>query len=199
MSARLSSQEARAILDRAVQSVTGGSLPGLSMDLIQGVARFETGYGGKWDATGCPGADTSNNWGAVKNSGGRWATLAEAQCDPSKSFACQDRDSSGKTWWYCFRRYATPEDGAAHTVSVLWKNPYVRAYLLSGEGGVPEMAAAMKQGGYFEATVEAYTRGLAPNVSAIRSDLGSRSIIGPALVAGGAGLALMLGAWRFLR
>ena len=196
---RLTSQEARAILERVVPKVTGLELPGLSMDLIQGVARFETGYGGKWDATGCQGADSSNNWGAVKSSGGKWATLAEAQCNPASSFACRDRDATGKEWWYCFRRYATPDDGAAHTVAVLWKNAWVRAHLLGGEGGIPEMAAAMKRGGYFEASGALYTKGLTPNVEAIRKDLASRSMVGPAILIGGAALVLGLGAWRFSR
>lgn len=197
MSAKLTSQEARAILDPAVVQVFGeGVVSPRGVDLIQGLNRYETGYGAKWNGVDCPGADTSNNWGGVKTGGAKWATANEAKCTPGKSFACQDRDAAGNRWWYCFRIYATPQEGAADVVRILFKNQYTRAYLQGGGDDPAEFAAAMRRGGYFEEGLSVYAKNLADNVAIVRKDLGHDRSKGPMvlLVAATAGV-LLGGVW----
>lgn len=192
--------EARTILDRVVPKVTGRTdLLVRSVDLIQGVARLETHYGDWWKPCGAAGL-ASNNWGAVHAKGAKqWATQAEAQCGPS-SFVCTDGDGKGGKYWTCFQSYATPDDGAAHTVSVLWGNKWTRAYLIGGGDNPAEFASAMKKGGYFEAPIGTYQKAMIRNVGELRASLGrKRSLIGPAIATGVAGATFLFLGWRFSR
>lgn len=172
---RLTTQEARTILERVIPGVVGDAkLAPQSIDLIQGVTRYETGYGDKWSSPSidCTGAAGSNNWGAVKVAGSPKASdVSQLKC-PASSFACQDSDAAGVRWWYCFKSYATPDAGAADVVRILWNNKATKAYLLSGESDPAGFAKAMRKGGYFEQGEAAYAKNLTANVDPIRRELG---------------------------
>ena len=158
--------DARAVVERAARKL-GLDLGANALDLVQAVARFETSYGEGW-ATSCPAAVGSNNWGAVH------ATALQP------SIECTDHREDGTPYQARFRVYATPEDGAADVIAILWRMPHVRAFLLGDEADPEGMARAMRADRYYEAPVRTYTAGLRRNWSAIRTSLGRT---GPSVIA----------------
>jgi len=158
--------EASAVVGRAARKL-GLDLGANALDLVQAVARFETSYGEGW-AKSCPAAVGSNNWGAVH------ATALQP------SIECTDHREDGTPYQARFRVYATPEDGAADVIAILWRMPHVRAFLLGDEADPEGMARAMRADRYYEAPVRTYTAGLRRNWSAIRTSLGRT---GPSVIA----------------
>lgn len=102
------------------------------------IAVIESALGRGWSDERCPGAGTSNNWGAIISAGG------------GPSFACVDRRSDGSVYSVRFRSYPTAEDGAADVVrQVIVRRPKVVA-ALSGSGASAYRASyAMRRSQYF--------------------------------------------------
>lgn len=190
--------------DVQARAILAGLAPDLSanaLDMMQAVARFETGYGNKWAKTAAPcdqGAD-QNNWGAIKS--GKKATGGAGAwvCDAG-AFPCFDED---KVTPDCFRTYLTPEAGAKAMVDLLLKMKHVGDLLRGGGGTAGEMAHAMKQDGYYTAGEAGYAKNLNANLTDMRAALGTQpSGRGKIVAAVGGGLALVGGVllgWRFSR
>jgi len=191
----LSDRDARTILESL-----GTGLSPVALDLVQAVARSETGYGGKWvnSKPPCNTGDGSNNWGAVKIATKATVdTTAPGDWNCGAGFPCFDEDPVTP---HCFKKYATPADGARGLVNVLMGMKHVKAFLLGGGGSPAEMAHAMHQDGYFTLAEDKYAAGLKSNVTALRASLGrgtGRIVAG--VVTGLAVVGIGIGGWRLAR
>jgi hypothetical protein len=182
----ISDAQAREILAKLAPDLTSNAL-----DLLQGVARFETGYGNKWAKTKPPcdqGAE-SNNWGAIK--------VGKLAVDDAGAWSC---DAGGFPCWdegdvpHCFKTYLTPEAGAKAMVELLLKRKET-GDLLRGGGGTPgEMAQAMKKIGYYTTDEKKYAAALKRNIDDMRAALGKWVAGG---VAGLSAVAIGFLGWRF--
>lgn len=195
----ISDAQAREILAKLAPDLTSNAL-----DLLQGVARFETGYGNKWAKTKppCDEGGDSNNWGAIKT--GKLAAYEVGAGGGAKAWVC---DAGGFPCWdegdtpHCFKTYLTPEAGAKAMVELLLKRKET-GDLLRGGGGTPgEMAQAMKKIGYYTTDEKKYAAALKRNIDDMRAALGTApSGVGKWVAGGVAGLsAVAIGflGWRF--
>lgn len=139
---------ARPIIEEAGRLEMGRALTPAELQYIGGVAHRETSYGRGWHGA----MATANNWGAV-------------QCDPSKmpESTCvpgqKDHGSGNVEFTTGFRRYATPVDGARHTVAhVLKYRPRTAAALAETSPKVHRASFAMRR--------ERYYGGFCPKASA---------------------------------
>lgn len=133
---------AREIIIKAFPKVMGRQPTEGEIQAVQAVARLETGYGNGWKEAG----RGSNNWGAIQCGS---SCKVNGKCDLSKSF--EHRDSTpqddGTTKWYvtCFKKYPTPEDGAADLIATLFKSD--RKSTKGGQGTRGErLSAAVANG-----------------------------------------------------
>ncbi len=158
-------QWARSILNTVWRDF-GAPAPG-ELQAVQAIARHESGpgYG--------DGMQNANNWGSIHCTTG-----------PPCGDACvehTDTDASGTTYTTCFRKYATPEEGARDLLRELLRRSPVRQVLASGNATA--IASAMRSTGYFEAPTEVYSAAIARNAKAIAASLGEPLIVslaGPA-------------------
>lgn len=109
------------------------------LQILGSIADLESNYGRGWSGpmTG------SNNWGAITCPGYDQETgTCPAGCSPNK-------DSSPYSGEYvtCFRRYASPSDGAAGLISFIYKWPEVQAAIKTGN--IDEVSWTMRQRSYF--------------------------------------------------
>lgn len=117
---------ARGVITRAFRSVIGREPTLAELQAVHATGALESGYGRWWcpasGAYACPGPGcrcveiekgrTSNNWGAVQCSN-------KPPCGPT-CFEHQDSipqaDGSSKWYRWCYKRYPTPEEGAADVI-----------------------------------------------------------------------------------
>ncbi len=114
--------------------------PSLEMlQTIGAIADLESSYGRGWSG---PMAG-SNNWGAITCPGYNKET---GTCPPGCS---PNKDSSPYSGEYvtCFRRYASPADGAAGIINLLSKWPEVIAAIESGN--LDEVSWTMRERNYY--------------------------------------------------
>lgn len=159
----------------------GAPLPG-ALQAVQAIARHESGpgYG--------DGMGNANNWGSVHCTTG-----------PPCGEGCvehADTDSQGQPYVTCFRRYATPEEGARDLLRELLRRPPVREVLSSGSANA--IAHAMHRTRYFEMTPGLYGQAIARNAESIAKALGEPLIVTLAGPAEASGELLVLGALGYL-
>jgi hypothetical protein len=170
-----------------------------AVQAVQAVARLETCYSTSWKVPGV------NNWGAIT-----CARVADAQgdCGPS-CFRSGDHDAQGRPVRRCFRRYATPLDGARGLIrEMLVRRPRVDAVVNAGD--VHAISQAMHDTRYFEAPVSKYAAAMLEHAAWIAKALGEPMMLrssgssGPAASAApsqvtmAAGIALGVLAWLWL-
>lgn len=108
---------ARGVIQRAFPTVMGRQPTESEIQAVQAVAHLESSYGSGWKGAG----RGSNNWGAIQCGS---SCKVNGRCDPSVSF--EHRDSTpqpdGTNKWYvtCFKKYPTPEAGAADLIKTLF-------------------------------------------------------------------------------
>lgn len=122
----LSHAEARAIFAEAYRSKYGVDGRVCVLQALAGVAWLETQYASGWGKAGAG----SWNFGAIQS--------GRTPCDPSRSFEYTDTspkpDGTSTPYRICFRKYASPLEGAADLVRVMYqKRPLVLAAAESGE------------------------------------------------------------------
>lgn len=133
--------QARKVIESAYRSEFGDSPTLCEAQFAQTIALIESQYGSGWGGAGAG----SNNWGAVQ--------AGKPPCDPATSFTYTDTHptDTGQSIPYsiCFRKYSTPEAGAAHMIRILYKQmPRVSAAALRCDSyGV---SAAMYDSRYYE-------------------------------------------------
>jgi hypothetical protein len=128
---------ARDIIVRAFRS-TFGRAPSLTeAQFAQAIALGESSYGKGWSKN-CPDGATSNNWGAVQ--------AGKPPCDPARSFICTDSHPDGTRYDICFRKYATPEDGAAHMIKIAFRPNMMTA---AKAGSIEGVSRAMYENRYY--------------------------------------------------
>jgi len=160
---QLSDQQARAILVAAYRK-RGVERPTLAeVQAVQAIARFEGGYGRRWDGAGIE----HNNWGAVQ-------CLRKAPC-PDGCFQYTDSDHRGVNYQGCFRRYQSPVDGAADLIMELYRRDQVPEALQTGDARA--IAHRMKAARYFTAAVEDYARAMEMNAKDIAEAVGEPHLV----------------------
>lgn len=120
-----------------------GEEPSLAeLQILGAIADLESNYGRGWSGP----MSGSNNWGAItcgKNPD------ESGQCPPGCS---PNKDSSPYSGEYvtCFRRWATPEEGAAGLVKLIYKWPEVVEAIQAGD--IDETSWRMRQRSYYLGT-----------------------------------------------
>lgn len=160
----------REVLLRAWPAVTGEQ-PNLSCLQIAGaMADLESGYGRASYTNKQTGEKAVlNNWGAVQ--GGKPPCGADG-------FEATDTHADGSPYQWCYKRYATPEDGAAHLIAhMTQKRP--ASWALMKTGDIDAWAAQMRSkdpitgtGLYFEQSVEGRAKGIWLRVQEIAQAMG---------------------------
>ncbi len=89
---------ARSLIAKSLTRELGREPCPAELQAIQAVARHETWYGRGWKQAGVG----SNNWGAI----------TAPKCEPEWSFHHGDSAPDRGKYQACFRRYASPSDGA---------------------------------------------------------------------------------------
>lgn len=109
------------------------------LQTLGAIADLESSYGRGWSGQ----MVGSNNWGAITCPGYNKET---GTCPPGCS---PNKDSSPYSGEYvtCFRRYASPADGAAGLITLLSKWPEVIAAIESGN--LDEVSWTMRQRNYY--------------------------------------------------
>lgn len=204
----------REVLKSVWLSVTGEQPTLAALQIAGAQAHLESGYGRASYTNKLTGERASlNNWGAVQS--------GKPPCGPD-GFEATDTHADGSPYQWCYRRYATPEDGARHMLAHLTvKRPSSWEHMRRGD--IDAWAAQMRQrdpitgtGLYFEQSVEGRAKGIEMRVNAIAAAHGepvaakrggAPIAIVPSIVTGGAVGAVSLGAiaalvyyvWRYLR
>lgn len=93
----------------AFRQVVGRDPTLAEAQIIQAQGHLESHYGKASYTNKTTGEKSGviNNWGAVQ--------AGKPPCDPSKSFEATDSGAQG-SYTYCYKKYATPVEGAAHMV-----------------------------------------------------------------------------------
>ena len=168
----ISDTEARDILVSAWASLNQDPMTDSQLHMAMCVARHESGYGCAW----CGVMTGSNNWGAI-----------QAGSMPRKGYSrlYQDThpnpDGTNTTYKICFREYATPVEGAADLLRVLYlKRIFV--FYAAETGNVQSVAQEMHKSGYFEGSgatvairISNYAKALWRNYSTILKSTGWES------------------------
>lgn len=133
--------DARAIVVDAFRQVFLREPSRSETQFLQAVCYLETQYGAGWRGAG----RGSNNWGAVQ--GGR------PPCDPQRCFEYTDTapqpDGTSRAYRICFKRYASPVDGAADVACVMYRQrPGVLAAATCGDAY--EVSARMYDTMYYQ-------------------------------------------------
>lgn len=109
---------ARGVIQAAFPKVMGRAPTESEIQAVQAIAHLESSYGRGWKGK----AKGSNNWGAIQCG----SCKKNGRCDPNTSF--EHRDSTpqpdGTNKWYvtCFKKYPTPEEGAADLIKTLFRS-----------------------------------------------------------------------------
>jgi len=136
-----SHQWARGVLLNAWRSVFGGE-PGLpELQYAQAVAMLESSYGMGWKGAGVG----SNNWGAIQSGHPPCGGNAFLYTDTHPN-----ADGTSTPYSICFRRYASPEAGAADVLRVLYTNKRSVVLDAAQEGNLFNAAKAQHDTGYYE-------------------------------------------------
>lgn len=151
--------DARAVLLRVWGAMGLPAPTTATLQAVQAVGRFEGFYG---DATKPEGWAGSNNWGAIQ--------CGHPPPCGDDCFEAGDHHANGTPYVTCFRRYASPDDGARALVNELWRRPSVRAALPTGD--LTLVARTMRNTGYHETAVGRYAGGLYRNAQALASGIG---------------------------
>jgi len=130
---------------------------------IQAVSRGESAYGRGWKTAE---GQNSNNWGAVQ--------AGKPPCNPASSFEYTDsfpnKDGTSTKYQACFKKYATPEEGAAHVVRLLMiSRPTTRDAALSGS--LHGVSKTMYDTGYYQGFGATPEKRIANHVSALQKNL----------------------------
>lgn len=153
---------ARASLLRAWQRY--GAPQPAAVQAVQAIAHVESGGGYGAEGTSDPIWAGSNNWGAIK---------CPQQSEPCGEgcFSHVDTDERGQAGNYCFRKYASQDEGAAGLLYELMRRPAVT--LVLGSGNASAIANAMKQRpAYFALSPVAYGRLIAQRAAVVAKSLG---------------------------
>lgn len=163
---RFGEARAREILIPAFRDVIGREGTTNELQIAQGVSRGESYYGQaayKNLETGERIAGT-NNWTAQQ-----CGSMKPPCVDPC--FEATDTRANGTKYQACFRRFATPEEGAVGFLRVLYKDrPAVLAAASAGD--VDLVAERMRASKYFELPLERYQGALNTNVDKVAKALG---------------------------
>ena len=116
------------------------------------VARGEGFYGKGWTGEGAG----SNNWGAVQGTG------------PAGSFQHLDHHADGSPYHTAFKRYETPEQGAADMARILLK-ANVRGFVNAGK--LKKAVYAQHSNGYYELAPEKYYDAVKRNYGVLTANL----------------------------
>lgn len=159
-------QWARKVLLAVWPRVLPGEAPtATELQAVQAVGRFEGFYG--W-------ADRPAVWKGTQN----WGACQCGHGPPCGNDCFETTDSHGDGTKYqgCFKRYPTPEDGAADLLRILTKKwPSVRAAMRTGD--LDALATEMRRKGYFEAKAELYASKLFEHAQKIAQRLGEPLVV----------------------
>lgn len=161
---------AREALKAIWPEVTGkeATIPELQLAAAQGA--FEGGYGlAPYKNLQTGETAVLNNWGAIQ--------AGPPPCGPGAFEATDTHPGKGQYQW-CYKRYATPAEGARHMVEHLTvKRPSSWAHMKRGD--LDAWAAQMRQkdpisgqGLYFEQSEEGRKKSLEPIIAEIASTFG---------------------------
>lgn len=180
---RPSDAAARVIIERAFESVFGRAPSLAEAQGAQVIARRESGYGAGWkNDDKCPNNDCegSNNWGAIIRVPCPKGSEAQPDCPPG-SFLHLDHRADRSKCWQCFRRYETPEEGAADLIRQLYTGRRGSVLNAATRGSLYGMMAAMFDTGYYggfgttrEERIQSYLKGTYSNLKALASNMGER-------------------------
>lgn len=130
---------ARPIIEEAGRLEMGRPLTRAELQYIGGVAHRETSYGKGWHGA----MASANNWGAVQCDPSK---LPESECVPGQ----KDHGSGNVEFTVGFRRYASPVDGARHTVAhVLKHRPRTASALAEPSPRAHRASFAMRRERYY--------------------------------------------------
>jgi hypothetical protein len=150
---------ARGVLLSAWQTVFGADPSLQELQTLQAQGALEGWYG---FAATPPEWAGSNNWGAIDWTPGDAGTF--------DFFESTDHDVNGNEIHVRFRKYATPEDGAADLLrEALVRRPDAAAALPSG---LQAYAETLRANHYFVAPATQYAAGLLSNATEIANALG---------------------------
>lgn len=182
------------VTEAQARQILVNAFPGRSQawyQAVQAIARGEGHYGNGWrnaditidGVTYINRGERSNNWGAIQCG---HATTPGGDCGPG-CFPNLDKHANGKPYQGCFKKYPTPEAGAADFVYVLTDNgpernrASVAAALddedASGYLDADAIAEAMHATGYMERAADAYAKNIAGNAVAIAQTLGEPQLV----------------------
>lgn len=146
-----------------------GETPALhELQLVQGVARLESGYGrGQYRNKVTGEVAVLNNWGATQCGHG-------PPCG-SNCFEVTDTHADGSPYNWCYHRFSTPEEGASHYLKTISR--IVARSQLGWNGALASRSSdtfvrSMKEGGYFELALEKYQERVWNSINAIAQSLG---------------------------
>lgn len=142
------------------------------LQLLGSQANFESNYGKASYTNKVTGEKSGviNNWGAVQ--------AGKPPCNPATSFEASDTHADGTPYTFCYKKYATPEDGAKD----LLRQFTIRRPTGWNAAAVGDIDAAIKAWGkkdpvtgtglYFEQGYESRAKGTLQRVQAIAAALG---------------------------
>lgn len=137
---------ARGIVKPALESLLGREPSLAELQYGQSVGKIESSYGAGWNKCPCTdpsdcdvaAAQASNNWGAVQAKAGQ------------PGFSWCDTNPDGSKYKQRFRSYATPQEGAADKLRIMFRNmPAVAASLASDGATVYRASLAMRRSTYY--------------------------------------------------
>lgn len=148
------------------------SIPPIGMlQIIGAQAHLESGYGKSQYTNKLTNEKSGviNNWGAVQ--------AGPPPCDPAKGFEATDTNSKGEPYQYCYKKYATPADGAFDMIRQMTiRRPY--SWEAMAQGDIDLWATRMRAkdpitgiGLYFEQSVEGRAKGIEQRVASIAAAL----------------------------
>ena len=147
-------QWARSILRNEWRKFRGAAPTDTMLQAVGAIARHETVYG---HADKPPGWSDTHNWGAIQCAG------TVAPC-PEGCFEAKDTHADGTPYQGCYKVYPSDEAGAFDLIQTLLAKG-LRDALASGNAVT--LAAAMKKRGYFEDSIDHYSKDIANNAAAI--------------------------------
>lgn len=160
-----------------------------ALQAVQAIARLESGGGYGAAGTSDPIWQGSNNWGAIK-----CASSGRPPC-PEGCFEHTDSDEHGQAGIYCFRKFASPEDGARGILRELLRRPAVQR-VMENPSSATAIANAMKAPpAYMGLPAAAYARLIAQRAAQVAKNLGEPvfvTLTGPSSSGGFGELAISL-------
>lgn len=160
--------QAREILAAAFREIFGrdGTLP--ELQIAQAISLGESYYGNAGYRNRATGevVRNTNNWTAQQCG-------VRPPCPPT-CFEATDTRANGEPYQACFRLFATPEEGAARFLTILYKQrpggPDVLA--AASRGDYKEVSRLMRSHGYFELPLAKHQQALSSNIDRVAKALG---------------------------